>query len=519
MIKLSEEQQKIIDKEGDVIVQANAGTGKTTVLTEKIKRELNQNRSYMTVAAITFTVKATNEIRSRLDKRQDCFIGTNNSFIMSEVIIPFFKFAYSCENGVVFKQDFSEKSMFLTFDEGLNLVEKQGVIGSYNIKQIKKNFAFELALNILKLSHNARSYLKAKYFKIFVDEYQDVDSEMHQFFKYLNQELKINLFIVGDIEQSIYGWKGAYPQYFEEFFHNDEFKKFKLTKNFRSSLAIKNFSRLVLDSDIGISVYKNKDVCICGVPRQNYAKLLSSIIDTNLSTALLRREQKKAETCANLFYSKNTPFKYLKRSILSELSSEHFCLYNEIALFLLKKDHSFYDVAYLFNNEFSIDHLAKLKNLFDKLELNYQIKDKELVVKNIHDIFSINKYRIEEEDLEKLMKVLFEKVENQRFLNLLDVENEKFITSSIHFSKGLEFEQVILFAEDFNLYEIEDRKLHYVAASRAKKKLIVVGYREHIMNNSKKYRTYIKSLLNKHDPPLKISDIAETKVLSLEGLP
>ena len=61
MIKLSEEQQKIIDKDGDVIVQANAGTGKTTVLTEKIKRELNQNRSYMTVAAITFTVKATNE--------------------------------------------------------------------------------------------------------------------------------------------------------------------------------------------------------------------------------------------------------------------------------------------------------------------------------------------------------------------------------------------------------------------------------------------------------------------------
>ena len=133
---------------------------------------------------------------------------------------------------------------------------------------------------------------------------------MHQFFKYLNQELKINLFIVGDIEQSIYGWKGAYPQYFEEFFHNDEFKKFKLTENYRSSLAIKNFSRLVLDSDIGISVYKNKDVCICGVPRQNcaknYAKLLSSIIDTNLSTALLRREQKKAEICANIFYSKNT---------------------------------------------------------------------------------------------------------------------------------------------------------------------------------------------------------------------
>ena len=135
-------------------------------------------------------------------------------------------------------------------------------------------------------------------------------------------------------------------------------------------------------------------------------------------------------------------------------------------------------------------------------------------MKNIHDIFSINKYRIEEEDLEKLMKVLFEKVENQRFLNLLDVENEKFITSSIHFSKGLEFGQVILFAEDFNLNEIEDRKLHYVATSRAKKKLIVVGYREHIRNNSKKYMTYIESLLNKHDPPLTISDIAETKVLS-----
>lgn len=44
---------------------------------------------------------------------------------------------------------------------------------------------------------------------IFIDEYQDSDSMMHELFMYLNSELGIDIFIVGDVKQAIYLWRGA----------------------------------------------------------------------------------------------------------------------------------------------------------------------------------------------------------------------------------------------------------------------------------------------------------------------
>lgn len=52
-----------------------------------------------------------------------------------------------------------------------------------------------------------QAFLKAKYFKIYIDEYQDCDYAMHQFFMYLCKQLDIHLFVVGDEKQSIYIWR------------------------------------------------------------------------------------------------------------------------------------------------------------------------------------------------------------------------------------------------------------------------------------------------------------------------
>ena len=69
-----------------------------------------------------------------------------------------------------------------------------------------------------------RLFLKAKYFKIYVDEYQDCDRTMHDFFMYLCNELGIELFVVGDEKQSIYIWRGAYPEAFHSIWTMDNFK-------------------------------------------------------------------------------------------------------------------------------------------------------------------------------------------------------------------------------------------------------------------------------------------------------
>ncbi len=78
----------------------------------------------------------------------------------------------------------------------------------------KKNFIFELAQKIVENSTACRLYLQAKYFKIYIDEYQDCDKSMHKLFMYLCDTLKIETFVAGDEKQSIYIWRGAYPEAF-----------------------------------------------------------------------------------------------------------------------------------------------------------------------------------------------------------------------------------------------------------------------------------------------------------------
>ena len=89
----------------------------------------------------------------------------------------------------------------------------------------KNNFKFELALFILKNSKACKEYLKYKYKMIFIDEYQDSDSMMHELFMYLNSELGIDIFIVGDVKQAIYLWRGAKEDIFDKIPTNIEQKK------------------------------------------------------------------------------------------------------------------------------------------------------------------------------------------------------------------------------------------------------------------------------------------------------
>lgn len=55
-----------------------------------------------------------------------------------------------------------------------------------------------MAQEIVENSSACRLYLQAKYFKIYIDEYQDCDKSMHKFFMYLCDELNIETFVVGD---------------------------------------------------------------------------------------------------------------------------------------------------------------------------------------------------------------------------------------------------------------------------------------------------------------------------------
>lgn len=201
-MNLSTIQERIVNTPGNLIVRASAGTGKTYTMVNKIAKEIEDNHTHKVVAAITFTIKAAQEIRDRLsiDVTQH-FIGTNNSFVIEEIIKPFMKDVYGADYDLDMSTDYSKEAKVDTFQEAVKKIKNEGVLCSY--KDNKENFIFELAQEIVEKSTACRLYLQAKYFKIYIDEYQDCDRAMHKFFMYLCDNLKIETFVVGDEKQSI----------------------------------------------------------------------------------------------------------------------------------------------------------------------------------------------------------------------------------------------------------------------------------------------------------------------------
>lgn len=61
-MNLSPIQEEIVNTPGNLIVRASAGTGKTHTMVSKIAKEINENHTHKVIAAITFTIKAAQEI-------------------------------------------------------------------------------------------------------------------------------------------------------------------------------------------------------------------------------------------------------------------------------------------------------------------------------------------------------------------------------------------------------------------------------------------------------------------------
>lgn len=126
---LSPIQQQIVDTKGNLVVRASAGTGKTHTMVAKIAAEIESNRTHKVVAAITFTIKAAQEIKDRLSVDiSRHFIGTNNSFAIEEIIKPFLKDVYGEEYAIDMSTDYAERVN--TFQEGIDKIRCDGILCS-----------------------------------------------------------------------------------------------------------------------------------------------------------------------------------------------------------------------------------------------------------------------------------------------------------------------------------------------------------------------------------------------------
>jgi len=126
-----------------------------------------------------------------------------------------------------------------------------------------------LAIKILKENDSAREELKYKFKEIMIDEYQDTNDIQEEFISLIAND---NVYMVGDIKQSIYRFRGSNPSIFKEKYDNYSKQingyKIDLIKNFRSrSEVLDNINRifeLLMDDFIGGASYKESHEMIYG---------------------------------------------------------------------------------------------------------------------------------------------------------------------------------------------------------------------------------------------------------------
>ena len=291
--KLNEEQiRPVMQTEGPVLVLAGAGSGKTRVLTSRIAHLVEDMEvPSEAILAITFTNKAANEMKERLSSIVDVsrsWVCTIHSMCVRILrmfpeeagIQPNFSIYSETERNNIVKKSFQEcdfddekllknvkwhiaNAKMLGFEPERYAEEYAGERDIDDIvkvyvryqKHLKENNALDFddllneTRNLLRKNKDVREYLGSKFRYILVDEFQDTNEVQYEIIKLL-ASVHGNLFVVGDDDQSIYGWRGAKIEnilHFEQDFKGAHV--FKLERNYRSTKNILKLANLVIHNN------------------------------------------------------------------------------------------------------------------------------------------------------------------------------------------------------------------------------------------------------------------------------
>ena len=256
-------QLDIINEDGNTVVLASPGSGKTYVMSEKIKRLLSRDetRDYQGVIAISYTRKASNHLKQKALSNGICaknsFFGTIDSFCLTQIILPFgnFVFGYPIVEVLPITEDAIANERKCDFawitkeHPDYDVIEEpawRNLYALYRDGKVLINSLELLALHIIKKSYACKLHLRARFKYVFIDEFQDADTYTNGIFLEL---IGLGLIgnVVGDVNQSIFGFANKKSEYLKALQAASGFKSFKLTDNHRCSVPIINYSSRLLD--------------------------------------------------------------------------------------------------------------------------------------------------------------------------------------------------------------------------------------------------------------------------------
>lgn len=282
--------------DGPLLVLAGAGSGKTRVLTYRIANlVLNHSVPAWAILAVTFTNKAAREMKERVDKlldtpSSDMWITTFHSFCVRVLRSDIDKLGF--DRGFTIYDDQDQNSVIADIMKQQNIDEKKfskarfrsmiseaknsserpetyimeavgqsadtfvDVYRAYQ-KRLSECSALDFddlllyAVRLFKEHPDVLAKYRRKFRYVLVDEYQDTNFPQYQIVKLLCAEHR-NICVVGDDDQSIYGWLGADIRNILDFEKDFEGAKVvRLEQNYRSTKPILECANKVISNNTG----------------------------------------------------------------------------------------------------------------------------------------------------------------------------------------------------------------------------------------------------------------------------
>jgi len=595
---LNEKQRlAVLAINGPVMVFAGAGSGKTRTLTYRVAYMIKHEKiKPYHILAITFTNKATNEMKGRLlelvgDNSHDVKISTFHSLcariLRREIPVLGYERNYNIldedeqlkiVNSVLKENNYDRKQYpgkkiqkSINYCKCLNIKADtpiiENIMNLYEEKMknlnlldfedllIKTHEIFSCFPEILKKYSSTYKY-------VLVDEFQDTNLIQYEIVKLLTKETR-NLFVVGDDDQSIYSFRGTNYENMNLFKKDfPEHQIFYLTQNYRSTQAILDgCNRLIANNvnreikelfseetgelqDVQIVQNYNEKIEVDYILEQIFSLKLkgadyssfavlyrNSSLLRNVELGLIqmglpyqvyggvsylrRREIKDIISYFKLIVNHNDAYSFQRivnvpsRSLgdatvgkVLELKKKYrISLFEAIdackTLLSDKRYQSLQDfkniileLRELMDNETLIDVYEKLLNLINYREYLQLEPDGEDRLQNIEEFKSIL-LQIEEGDSPLSRREKLEEAFDDAILSDDKLQNQRqskdgITISTIHSVKGLEFDYVFVIGLEENVFpniyrfgsesELEEeRRIAYVAFTRAKKKLYLLS--------------------------------------------
>ena len=291
--KLNKEQIIAVEhQKGPLLVLSGAGTGKTRVLTSRfvyIVQNLKVN--FNEIIAVTFTNKAANEIKERVNselkssidspwvgtfhsifvkflRKHSGLVNLKSNFTILDIddqkkllkqVLDYCKIDKDISEGIYHNEIQNLKDNKILFNENkkinkMSSLEKLDEIYSYYQQRLVEINAVDFgdillhSYNILFNNKDIQKSYKDFIKHILIDEFQDTNLIQYDLIKLILNSEK-NLFCVGDDDQSIYAWRGANIDNIINFPKEFNSSVVRLTKNYRSNNSILEAAACIISNN------------------------------------------------------------------------------------------------------------------------------------------------------------------------------------------------------------------------------------------------------------------------------